>query len=93
MQLCAFKLLNTLGGLSGLDMSLQSSIISKLLQAIDHDDARIRAEALRTLVKTPLSRHRMAQTISTSGAPIQNPSGPRSEPLQFIRRMLARLLR
>ena len=51
MRLCAFKLLGTLGRISDLQSSLKSSIISKLLQAIDHDDARVRAEALRTIVR------------------------------------------
>ena len=50
MQLCAFKLLGTLGRLVDLDSSLKTSIVNKLLQVIDHDDARIRAEALRTIV-------------------------------------------
>lgn len=51
-QLCAFKLLDTLGRHPDLDGALQSSIINKLLQVIDHDDARVRAEALRTIVSS-----------------------------------------
>ncbi|UJR35873.1 hypothetical protein I4U23_028616 [Adineta vaga] len=50
VQLCAFKLLGNLGRLSDLDESLKLTIINKLLQAIDHDDARVRAESLRTIV-------------------------------------------
>ena len=50
MQLCAFKLLGTLGRISDLESSLQTLTVNKLLQAIDHDDARVRAEALRTIV-------------------------------------------
>ncbi|CAM4807411.1 unnamed protein product [Rotaria magnacalcarata] len=50
VQLCAFKLLSTLGRIPDLEASLKTSIINKLLQAIEHDDARIRAEALRAMV-------------------------------------------
>ncbi|CAF3477085.1 unnamed protein product [Rotaria sp. Silwood1] len=50
VQLCAFKLLSTLGRITDLESSLQLSIINKLLQAIEHDDARVRAEALRAIV-------------------------------------------
>ncbi|CAF3330674.1 unnamed protein product [Rotaria socialis] len=50
IQLCAFKLLSTLGRVSDLEASLKTSIINKLLQAIEHDDARVRAEALRAMV-------------------------------------------
>ena len=50
VQLCAFKLLGTLGRLTDLPSSYKSLIINKLLQAINHDDARVRAEALRTIV-------------------------------------------
>ena len=50
VQLCAFKLLSTLGRVPDLDPALQLKIINKLLQAIDHDDARVRAESLRTIV-------------------------------------------
>ncbi len=50
VQLCAFKLLGTLGRISDLESSIKLLIINKLLQAIDHDDARVRAEALRTIV-------------------------------------------
>ncbi|CAF3546087.1 unnamed protein product [Adineta steineri] len=50
VQLCAFKLLGTLARATDLELTLKSSIVNKLLQAIDHDDARVRAESLRTIV-------------------------------------------
>ncbi|CAF2644910.1 unnamed protein product [Rotaria sp. Silwood2] len=50
VQLCAFKLLSTFGRTTDLESSLKLLIINKLLQAIEHDDARVRAEALRTIV-------------------------------------------
>lgn len=50
IQLCAFKLMATLAQQPDIDRSIQTLIIDKLLQVIDHDDARVRAEALRTIV-------------------------------------------
>jgi hypothetical protein len=47
-------LLGRLGCLDGGETSVQSTIIEKLLRVIEHDDARVRAEALRTLVSDRL---------------------------------------
>ena len=70
VQLCAFKFLGTLGRLPGLQSSFKSQIVNKLLQAINHDDARVRAEALRTIVR-PNSLIYFDLVLEISGESIQ----------------------
>lgn len=42
--------MSTLGRMPELEVSLKTLIINKLLQTIEHDDARVRTEALRAIV-------------------------------------------